>query len=60
MMYYKKCSHILHLIMTLIIWPWVVVWVVCALRVSSHNRLVDHSTNKQMLEELKRLNKEVK
>lgn len=39
-LYYKKCSHLLHLIVTIIFIPWVVVWFACAVRVSRHNEMV--------------------
>lgn len=38
---YKNTWHILHLIITLIFFPWVLVWICCAMINSQHNARVD-------------------
>lgn len=36
-MHYKETSHVLHAIMSLIFFPWVLIWVACYLSNKSHN-----------------------
>jgi len=38
---YKNTWHILHLILTLLFWPWLLVWICCAMLNSQHNAKVD-------------------
>lgn len=40
-MEYKKTSHIFHFILTILFFPWAIVWVLCALRNHQHNAVVD-------------------
>ena len=58
-MKHKSCSHIIHFIVSILFWPWVFVWIICALRVSAYNRRIDSSVQKEILEEMKKLNKGV-
>lgn len=50
-MHYKRKStwHILHLILTIIFLPWVLIWVFCTLSNNSHNRAMDHQELMQAL-----------
>jgi hypothetical protein len=36
-MQYRKTSHFAHAIMTILFFPWVLVWVVCAVNNSNYN-----------------------
>lgn len=38
---YKNTWHILHLIITLLFWPWLLVWICCAMLNNQHNAKVD-------------------
>lgn len=38
---YKNTWHILHLILTLLFWPWLLVWICCAMLNNQHNAKVD-------------------
>lgn len=37
----RKTNWILHLVLTVIFWPWIVVWIVAGLRNASHNQYID-------------------
>lgn len=48
-MYYKETAHFLHFILTLLFFPWVVVWVWRVLSNSQHNKMVERMENRQMM-----------
>ena len=38
---YKETSHIFHAIMSLIFFPWVIIWAACYMSNKSHNDRID-------------------
>lgn len=54
-MHYKRKNtwHILHLILTIIFLPWLLIWVFCTLTNNSHNRAMEH---REMLDAMGRIN----
>ena len=53
----RKTSHLLHLIMTIIFIPWVLVWIWCATSNSRYNAQIAFNTQQDILEELKKSNR---
>lgn len=54
-MQYKSCSHVFHFLITILFWPWLLVWIACAASVARHNRRVDASQRNEQLELLRRI-----
>lgn len=51
----KKTRHVLHLIITLLLWPWVIVWVWCAVSNSNHNKQLQYNEQKRQTDAMERL-----
>lgn len=52
-MKHKSTWHLLHFILTIIFWPWIIVWVGCAASNSSYNAKQKLAFNNEVLEYLK-------
>ena len=53
-------SHCFHLIMTIIFFPWIFIWVICAVSAGNSNKKMDREMQARQtaaLEELARVNK---
>lgn len=53
-------AHCLHLIMTIIFWPWLFVWIICAAGSGNSRKKVDDKKRDEQIELLKQLVKEKK
>lgn len=49
--HYKSCSHVLHAIVSILFFPWLIVWLACAVHVSRHNSWVTRKRASEAHEE---------
>jgi len=49
--HYKSCSHVIHFLVSIFIWPWAIVWLACAVHVSRHNAWVSRKRATEAHEE---------
>jgi Cu/Ag efflux pump CusA len=54
-MKYKNTSHVLHAILSIIFFPWLIVWLWCASSNSKTNKWIDREAQKEQNESLKRI-----
>lgn len=48
----KNTWHLLHLIITIFFWPWLLIWMFCTLSNNSHNRAMEH---REVLDAMERI-----
>lgn len=53
-MKYRTCWHLLHLILSIIFFPWLIVWFCLAISAARHNRAVNAAAQRAVLEESKK------
>lgn len=51
-------SHVIHLILTIIFFPWLIVWVACAVSASNSRKRMEDRKRDEQIELLKQLVKE--
>lgn len=49
----KGLSHVIHLILTIIFWPWLIVWVACAVSAGNKRRQIEDKKRDEELQLLR-------